>query len=192
MFQFTPAHDGRRRAAHAHRQRVVSIHARARRATIGGGAVFFALAFQFTPAHDGRLSVVVDQRLPIGFNSRPRTTGDDDRGARRVAINVSIHARARRATLLPVRFGRARVFQFTPAHDGRLQRSRLQRLRISVSIHARARRATPTPMAPPTISTFQFTPAHDGRPAPCPRQAQPSCFNSRPRTTGDGVRHARP
>ncbi len=75
--------------------------------------------FQFTPAHDGRQAPTRRIQPLGGFNSRPRTTGDD-----------------------PVLFASGtNTFQFTPAHDGR-QGDAAGEAGIAVSIHARARRAT--------------------------------------------------
>ena len=81
--------------------------------------------------------------------------------------SVSIHARARRATGTTYKRGNLNLFQFTPAHDGR-----------------------PTAKeALAMITSFQFTPAHDGRPWPRCACIQSTGFNSRPRTTGDVVEH---
>ena len=76
--------------------------------------------FQFTPARGGRLASGCEAAMSSGFNSRPRAAGDISQGKQQLGRTVSIHARARRATLpgCPVRAARG------------------------VSIHARARRAT--------------------------------------------------
>ena len=55
---------------------------------------------------------------------------------------VSIHARARRATQPWLRLRHHLQFQFTPAHDGRPSRATACCSLGPVSIHARARRAT--------------------------------------------------
>ena len=185
-FQFTPAHDGRLRAACELASVLgVSIHARARRATCPHARLAAQFRFQFTPAHDGRPQVNPSFSEYRSFNSRPRTTGDVRDRVELARIAVSIHARARRATRAK-RFGRR----------GRC-----------VSIHARARRATGRVMAavvklegfnsrPRTTgdfrrvmtlvdALFQFTPAHDGRPVSQGRNRLRMGFNSRPRTTGD-------
>ena len=117
-------HARARRATFAERVRnarfVVSIHARARRATTHYALTSPAEKFQFTPAHDGRHPTRSTYAVLARFNSRPRTTGDI---LAFVVIGkrlVSIHARARRATL----------------------RTELKAVVKRVSIHARARRAT--------------------------------------------------
>ena len=99
----------------------VSIHARARRATplppwaqdtgafqftpARGGRHFSrgkcasACKFQFTPARGGRLAPPLLVRLAAQrFNSRPREAGDKPLGLLHGCSEVSIHARARRAT----------------------------------------------------------------------------------------------
>ena len=84
--------------------------------------------------------------------------------------DVSIHARARRATTKEGSAAAMILFQFTPAHDGRLCDDAARR----------------------SARTFQFTPAHDGRLRSPADLGRGRCFNSRPRTTGDRWRpHAR-
>ncbi len=162
----------------------VSIHARARRATRWAAKSALGRRFQFTPAHDGRLGSSERSRETQSFNSRPRTTGDRQAQVEHPGISVSIHARARRATSVVGNDNRVRVFQFTPAHDGR-PRAILTEADVLVSIHARARRATGAAGSYLFTLAFQFTPAHDGRPRRSgPRSSAPR-FNSRPRTTGD-------
>ena len=64
--------------------------------------------------------------------------------------------------------------------------------RHDVSIHARAWRATYwLAAAALTACVFQFTPARGGRPdAARHGNAEPRCFNSRPRVAGDWVGEA--
>ena len=104
------------------------------------------LMFQSTPAHDGRR-----KGNPSG----------------RCRLEVSIHARTRRATRsLPTNSSDDTSFQSTPAHDGRPGKVwRYRRLR-NVSIHARTRRATST-RRPTRQRTYRFNP--------------------RPHTTGDAI-----
>ena len=141
--------------------------------------------FQFTPAHDGRRGSRLGQVYPVRFNSRPRTTGDQLESGQWVRDTVSIHARARRATVGSSTNSPGSLFQFTPAHDGRPQvlpmSMRLQcfnsrprttgdamslmrclphfgfnsRPRTTGDVHGTRRASHP--------NMFQFTPAHDGR-----------------------------
>ena len=76
----------------------VSIHARARRATValllqrpGGQVSIHARARRATQG-------VVADAAALGFNSRPREAGDRNQGFGARDLAVSIHARARRAT----------------------------------------------------------------------------------------------
>ena len=118
------------------------------------------------------------------FNSRPRTTGDDEYQPDCIVIDVSIHARARRATSTREAQSFARVFQFTPAHDGRHCPHRPHLLLILFQF---------TPAHDGRLgfglaglnSMFQFTPAHDGRRGRARERDRGVSFNSRPRTTGD-------
>ncbi len=142
--------------------------------------------FQFTPAHGGRHRLAVSDVGPVSFNSRPRTAGDRLPAA---------DARPRRFQFTPAHGGRRRSrrhgtsttsFQFTPAHGGRLEAAPFA-VTFAVSIHARARRATSLRSLRRTTSAFQFTPAHGGRlPSPDNLKGPRKCFNSRPRTAGDG------
>ena len=207
----------------------VSIHARARRATMANCWTMMANEFQSTPARGGR-----PLRTPIvhslfsfnprpraagdieyahtlshtpGFNPRPRAAGDLEvfDSQHRDAV-VSIHASARRATSNALRPNdlercfnprpraagdleteamcrRCMVFQSTPARGGRRELgdigfrvpgfqstpARGGRLRgggvtwYNVSIHARARRATSASLRRDTHTKFQSTPARGGR-----------------------------
>ena len=100
----------------------------------------------------------------FGFNPRPRAAGDGEPLGWRGGGEVSIHARARRATVAGPRTKLASsAFQSTPARGGRRQLS------------PRVPRALP----------FQSTPARGGRHV-LRRQHSPSCsFNPRPRAAGD-------
>ncbi len=119
------------------------------------------------------------------FNSRPRVAGDSKQPGTWANRNVSIHARAWRATH-PVR-GRlrrhqvsihARAWRATLGQQGGAQ------LR-PVSIHARAWRATRPRGTATCTPTFQFTPARGGRPRRDCVGTSPVGFNSRPRVAGD-------
>ncbi len=166
MFQFTPARGGRHFKGQPTWQ-LPSFNSRPRVAgdydvtyTVKGEQCFnsrprvagdllrfsksrYFIGFQFTPARGGRLAARFP-RLPIW--------------------DVSIHARAWRATFggdmndgnamfqfTPARGGRPRfplgtshasMFQFTPARGGRRQVPLVERVDLRVSIHARAWRAT--------------------------------------------------
>ncbi len=104
-------------------------------------------------------------RRRTSFNPRPHAAGDIVRtvpDAR--AIDVSIHARTRRATG---------------------SRVHLEAYAL-VSIHARTRRATSGRPRPSIGSGFQSTPARGGRRGPSLRPpAGPGCFNPRPHAAGD-------
>ena len=77
LFQFTPAHGGRRITNPRSNVVAVSIHARAWRATNGMTAnPARTIKFQFTPAHGGRLFFLTHIALLFSFNSRPRMAGD--------------------------------------------------------------------------------------------------------------------
>ena len=55
---------------------IVSIHARAWRATVDGSMFAGLLKFQSTPAHGGRPDSVTLNAQDDGFNPRPRMAGD--------------------------------------------------------------------------------------------------------------------
>jgi len=122
------------------------------------------------------------------FNPRPRAAGDDTLAqmiehrdvsiharARRATVDcvrglveglVSIHARARRATLhVAAVSGQLKQFQSTPARGGRrVAHDATVRVGYYVSIHARARRATSLD---------------------CKAAEKRESFNPRPRAAGD-------
>ncbi len=172
-FQLTPARGGRRPTLATIPWALVSTHARARRATsesydpvnrLGfqltparGGRLQWKISrrsakrFQLTPARGGRHTFVRHQVMHWRFNSRPRAAGD---GLVRVppeVIDVSTHARARRATSMvrmshkqyssfnsrpraagDIRFDDPSLgtrFQLTPARGGRLGRLSTRRAR---------------------------------------------------------------
>ena len=209
-FQFTPARGGRptrreRRGrqtsfnsrprvagdgdpCHAHNLTIVSIHARAWRATrVCGGcarshcvsiharawrATCAARAYPSTPcSFNSRPRVAGDQpfllsiSIPQGFNSRPRVAGDMGEEQRGEVPEVSIHARAWRATPRPSRRSRSCTrFNSRPRVAGDTRRS------------TSARRST----------QFQFTPARGGRQSASESaSARGHSFNSRPRVAGD-------
>ncbi len=119
-FQFPPARGGRLRLRGGKTMITVSIHARALRATDNAFSVAEHDRFQFTPARGGRLY------LP---------------NIRRKYVQVSIHARAWRATCRPPRSCASTCFNSRPRVAGdRLHHERGRR--VQVSIHARAWRAT--------------------------------------------------
>ena len=143
--------------------------------------------FQFTPARGGR---------------RGR------RGALHGIRDVSIHARAWRATITISAVSSTLGFQFTPARGGRLNPFGYPSSH-AVSIHARAWRATmrKTPCSSPTCFnsrprvagdllssflagvrySFNSRPRVAGDCTPPRRSAPAGCFNSRPRVAGDRV-----
>ncbi len=149
------------------RDRAVSIHARARRATRRSFTSICPARFQSTPARGGRPYTPLLLHTENGFQSTPARGGRHNATlAMKPFGDVSIHARARRAT-----------------------RSRKDVLdKIKVSIHARARRATSAPCAASYSPSFQSTPARGGRPSACRDDAARACFNPRPRAAGDGRR----
>ena len=76
------------------------------------------------------------------------------------------------------------MFQFTPAHDGRLENA--AKVEAFYSFNSRPRTTGDRRRVINTLlDLFQFTPAHDGRLQPGPRCRLVLRFNSRPRTTGD-------
>ena len=149
---------------------MVSIHARAKRATSCASSIGRPDMFQFTPARSGR---------------RVLAPG------RGCSHDVSIHARAKRATCACSLRSSSRRFQFTPARSGRHNKLREALKQVKVSIHARAKRATAGGRIAAdryarfnsrpreagdfsltaTVSTllFQFTPARSGRRTRAPR-----------------------
>ena len=102
----------------------------------------------------------------------------------RKLLQVSIHARAWRATPPEEPPVPDPSFQFTPARGGRLTWREIE-FEILVSIHARAWRATAIQRENTSATLFQFTPARGGRRTS--RRAPPASrsFNSRPRVAGD-------
>ena len=165
LFQFTPARGGRPAHDETHAlDRLVSIHARAWRATSSLASLLWKWAFQFTPARGGRRAwhpdcavfalVSIHARAwrataasPArawrrGFNSRPRVAGDLGLLlAFAVFVAVSIHARAWRATLAVRHVAPTAGFNSRPRVAGDL--SIVYHIPgLIVSIHARAWRAT--------------------------------------------------
>src|SRR5262245_3954251 len=103
--------------------------------------------------------------MGAGFDPRPCATGDGAYPGNYPLTHVSIHARARRATLLGPNVGEHLV----------------------VSIHARARRATSANISRYAAFTpFQSTPVRDGRPGwMLSLMSVRPRFNQRPCATGD-------
>src|ERR1017187_4645472 len=97
----------------------VSIHARARRATVQPLAAGRFPRFNPRPraAGDGRSPSYL--RLRLGFNPRPRAAGDTQLIWAAAERTVSIHARARRATFWYSDGSSFSRFQSTPARGGR-------------------------------------------------------------------------
>ena len=168
---------------------LVSIHARARRATLNTPRSRRARrCFNPRPREAGDASVAGGSPGRQRFNPRPREAGDDHGCYREVGReHVSIHARARRATPrgcfsqdtgpcfnprpreagdheFVLVCGELTKFQSTPARGGRRFNVASFSTRVCVSIHARARRATFPPLFPGfCLERFQSTPARGGR-----------------------------
>ncbi len=163
----------------------VSIHARAWRATIVYVSTLARSCFNSRPrvAGDcvfGKLSTVLRC-----FNSRPRVAGDRPTEGSHDPSEVSIHARAWRATLDRAagdRLGRVSIHARAWRATARSRRTRSRRSsfnsrprvagdaasqapgsRSFVSIHARAWRATAVAAVIARGIAFQFTPARGGR-----------------------------
>ncbi len=78
----------------------VSIHAPARGATYQITDYRESQAFQSTPLREGRPKIRIRYLTGLSFNPRPCARGDNAVLIRVTAIDVSIHAPARGATLL--------------------------------------------------------------------------------------------
>ncbi len=164
MFQSTPARGGRPSVAQSVRD---------------------ADVFQSTPARGGRRRLAPDRQRTC-FNPRPRAAGDrrgvavsmsittfqstPARGGRRCCgfsdrcqLHVSIHARARGATI-DSRDAAAQLVSFNPRPRaaGDLVDA-VAPASACVSIHARARRATCRSTCCRSMTMFQSTPARGGR-----------------------------
>ncbi len=141
------------------------------------------------------------------FNPRPRTAGDCERLCIARCDDVSIHARAQRATQRGCRVSRlqlvsiharaqratafgfggagtALLFQSTPAHSGRRGARARREHRVCVSIHARAQRATTGVGILAKNLAFQSTPAHSGRRRTTVRRSSVISFQSTPAHSG--------
>ena len=142
----------------------VSIHARAWRATVAASASFAVLVFQFTPARGGRRASASRTNKHWSFNSRPRVAGDIHPPTNPLGKQVSIHARAWRATQSPRKTMSRNGFQFTPARGGRPIVLGFRHLPFQFQFTpARGGRLRTLPRFS-TGNTFQFTPARGGRP----------------------------
>ena len=97
----------------------VSIHAPARGATKHTQTRWSGIQFQSTPPRGGRRNIPKHGGLESGFNPRPREGGDRQRASRGRPGDVSIHAPARGATLIPPHPGACQEFQSTPPRGGR-------------------------------------------------------------------------
>ena len=199
LFQSTAARGGRHwvRSIRDHCQEV-SIHARARRATIqfrNGATLRFM--FQSTPARGGRRRV---QALPGPgqgrFNPRPREAGDWSKAASTPPATwfQSTPARGGRRPSPPHPAPGKMCFNPRPREAGDERGVRDELARLKVSIHARARRATLSLATPcPLTERFQSTPARGGRRLRVDGQGPaPRGFNPRPREAGDTRRLGRP
>ena len=188
IFQSTPSRRGRQPLKKIITERIISIHALAKRATFSepslhqayahfnprpreeGDAINTALLhakslFQSTPSRRGRPSIVIPPYHICIFQSTPSRRGR--RSYFLVSFRVrpiSIHALAKRATCTVI-----------PITD-----------RPVISIHALAKRATKIQLSATVESAFQSTPSRRGRPAPyCNCLSISSHFNPRPREEGD-------
>ena len=112
-----------KKAFFAYTRNVVSIHARAWRATVPSKMMYLCPSFQFTPARGGRLGAANTHNGQFLFQFTPARGGRREVEAELRAQIVSIHARAWRAT------------QGATGAQGPK----------GVSIHARAWRATSLP-----------------------------------------------
>ena len=103
--------------------------------------------------------------VPINFNSRPRTGGDEPVVVSR-SEKVDFNSRPRTGgdLVYSKKGGLWKIFQFTPPHGGRLPTITIDTAAIIISIHAPARGAThPAGGREPDRVLFQFTPPHGGR-----------------------------
>ena len=188
LFQFTPARGGRHNSAGASDLGLVSIHARAWRAT---------------PPRRTR------RAWSSGFNSRPRVAGDRNRRVVDRRHDVSIHARAWRATCISPVCRTRRSFNSRPRVAGDLlsiyrmakthtvsiharawratRHARGLRDRAGVSIHARAWRATRSAAKSPRSTAVSIHARAWRATRPRSRPWTPARFNSRPRVAGDLV-----
>ena len=142
--------------------------------------------FQFTPLREGRRVSAL---------------------AEKAALEISIHAPPRGATISKINLATWTLFQFTPLREGRLSSQNTATFATCISIHAPPRGATSaidlTPEqgfisihAPPrgatsvvkfaeALGVFQFTPLREGRHADGKQESQATYFNSRPSARGD-------
>ncbi len=152
---------------------LVSIHARARRATSNGATVDASVTcFNPRPRAAGDRSLRAASSQMRSFQSTPARGGRHARQADRVRrSHVSIHARARRATLLVGTAIACAPECFNP---------RPRAAGDSLTVRRSSR----------SLCMFQSTPARGGRPSETSRSApHRDCFNPRPRAAGD-VPHA--
>ena len=119
--------------------------------------------FQFTPLREGRLRPAARLGIILDFNSRPSARGDAAVDAEKKALDISIHAPPRGATL---------------------RRILLPRL-LSISIHAPPRGATVHVDEAGFATVFQFTPLREGRLLRVRHVGSAENFNSRPSARGD-------
>jgi len=101
------------------------------------------------------------------FNSRPRAAGDADLEALLpLVLAVSIHARARRATLEKEADEFAEAFQFTPARGGRLTLAAMGEKVLEFQFTPARGGRLPAAAIIIDRLLFQFTPARGGRQYP--------------------------
>ena len=196
--------------------RIVSIHARAWRATHSVATIRSAATFQFTPARGGRPEFTLQTLRRLEFQFTPARGGRPRQSTtpnEHLTFQFTPARGGRRWFLVYIPF--LVWFQFTPARGGRPHQSRSRAKSKQVSIHARAWRATMECVGGRSLrcsfnsrprvagdsrcrggmlllGTFQFTPARGGRPLQRHDHHRPQRFNSRPRVARDqGGRHRR-
>ena len=186
-------HARTRRATHADRSRgscrYVSIHARTRRATADRmPSTATVRSFQSTPARGGRLAEP-DSTIPnrAMFQSTPARGGRPGIIGATCDVDARFNPRPHAAgdSRLSCQSSPSQMFQSTPARGGR--RSRCQHGARSQSFQSTpARGGRPSARDRPWL--FQSTPARGGR-----RSSQHGCrwcFNPRPHAAGDLARSA--
>ena len=143
QFQFTPLREGRphirfrrrnehlisihapprgatEKLAQAYYDSLISIHAPPRGATPPLSTSLYTIVFQFTPLREGRPALAQRQRISeTYFNSRPSARGDAAVDAEKKALEISIHAPPRGATILQKLFpGFLQYFNSRPSARG--------------------------------------------------------------------------
>ena len=122
----------------------ISIHALAKRAT-SPDVPFLLMSFQFqsTPSQRGRLRFAKSLIVSILFQSTPSQRGRHGNcGCVRLKVIISIHALAKRATIMMIFRYQNVLFQSTPSQRGRPPYFWQIDNTSEISIHALAKRAT--------------------------------------------------